>query len=340
MHKVIASISIILAAIFLLYSTCNATETSKIPSDPNYIKFLEYGSQGKFEDAEKELKMIKAKQYGMLIRINLNVLKDVFDKKITEQAAIHLFKGSYYLEKYEAKKAIAELNEAITANPNYSETYRKIGMAYSVDGKSGKAISELTKAIKIDPMNEYLYFTRGGLYFGDGYYSKAIDDYDKAIEIAPNSAKYYEQRAVGYYAKGKYDKTIDDLSKAISIDSSESNFYIQRGVAYSMKKQYNKAKDDFEKVMKIDPSNSFAYLNRGILNFKLALDDDAACADFKTAIKLKPDEIIAYSLLADTYYRKHDYDKTWETVNKILELKGKVNPEFLDKLKKESGREK
>ncbi|MDD3905380.1 MAG: tetratricopeptide repeat protein [Candidatus Omnitrophica bacterium] len=339
MNKVIVRISIILTAVFLLRATCSATEITKIPSDPNYIKFLEYGSQGKFEDAEKELKLIKAKQYEMLIHINLNVIKSIFDKKITEQTAMHLFNGSYYLEKGETKKAIAELNEAIAANPNYSETYRKMGIAYSADGKFGKAISELTKAIKIDPMNEYLYFTRGSIYFKDGYYSKASDDHTKAIEIAPNNAKFYEQRAVCYYMKGKYDKVIDDFSKAISIDHSDPNVYIQRGVAYSMKKQYNKAKDDFEKAMKIDPINSFAYLNRGILNF-VALNDDAACTDFKTAIKLKLDNILAYLWLADTYYRQHDYDKTWETVNKILELKGKVNPSFLDKLKKESGREK
>lgn len=340
MDKVISKLSILLITVFLLSSICHAAEVKTTPTDSSYIKALEYASQGKLEDAEKELKIIKAKEYEMPVRIALNIIKDMSDKKITEKAATHLFKGSWYLEKNKPKEAIVEFNDAIKINPGYSESYRKRGKAYFFDSKFNKAISELNKAIKIDPSNELLYLTRGNIYFSEGYHTKAIDDYSKAIEITPNDAILYGLRANAYYKKVKYDKAVDDWNKAMSLEPNNANLYILRGNMYIWKMQYSKARDDYDKAIEIDPSNSVAYLGRGVLNFVYALDDDAACKDFETAIKLNPDNIAAYFYLSNTYYRKHDYDKTWETVNKILELKGTINPSFLDKLKKESGREK
>ncbi|MDD4955751.1 MAG: tetratricopeptide repeat protein, partial [Candidatus Omnitrophica bacterium] len=81
--------------------------------------------------------------------------------------------------------------------------------------------------------------------------------------------------------------------------------YINLGIIYGSKAEYDKAIFDFNKAIEIDPGSALAYYNRAV-----------------------------------AYNAKGKYINAWEDVHKAESLGHKIPRDFLEKLKKASGREK
>jgi tetratricopeptide (TPR) repeat protein len=66
---------------------------------------------------------------------------------------------------------------------------------------------------------------------------------------------------------------------------------------------------------------------------------DQAITDYNKAIEIDPRFATAYYNRGRSYYLKNEYEKSWEDVNKAQELGYKVPADFLDDLRKASGRQ-
>ncbi|NIS62911.1 MAG: tetratricopeptide repeat protein [Proteobacteria bacterium] len=160
-----------------------------------YTKGVEYGVQGKFNEAKEEFqKALKVDPYFVYAKMALKLIEDAIDQKIKSTTAIHLFKGIVYSNKGQWDESIAESNKAIEINPGYAFAYNERGVAYCDKGQYDKAISDYNKAIEINPKLAVAYNNRGVAYCDKGQYDKAISDYNKAIEINPRYAKAYYNR--------------------------------------------------------------------------------------------------------------------------------------------------
>jgi Flp pilus assembly protein TadD len=84
----------------------------------------------------------------------------------------------------------------------------------------------------------------------------------------------------------------------------DAELYNRRGIAYEEKGQHDQAISDYNKALEINPRLADAYNNRGV-----------------------------------AYYFKGEYEKSWEDVKKAQNLGCKILPEFLDNLRKASGRQ-
>jgi tetratricopeptide (TPR) repeat protein len=136
-----------------------------------------------------------------------------------------------------------------------------------------------------------------------GDYDGALLNFNRAIKINPRSAHAYYSRGLTYYKKKDYDRAIKDYSKAISLEPYFADAYDNRGCAYEEKKDYDHAIEDYSK-----------------------------------AISLKPDLALAYHKRSQAYYFKKDYTSAWADVKKCRDLRGEVNPSFLEDLRRASGR--
>ena len=145
---------------------------------------------------------------------------------------------------------------------------------------------------------------KGSVYLEKGEYDQAISEFSKTLETDPNNARALFGRGTAYQLKGVPDQADSDFKKAFEITSNDSRAYTRRGTAYTMKKEYDKA-----------------------------------ISDFNTALQTNPRDGLAYSNRARAYYLKKEYDKSWEDMNKAKELGFDIPADFLDDLRKASGRE-
>ncbi len=102
---------------------------------------------------------------------------------------------------------------------------------------------------------------------------------------------------------GEYDDCIASCHKALAIDPLCAAAYYTRGFAYRYKGDYDQSISDFDQAIEIDPKYAAAYYGR-----------------------------------AKSYFYKREYDKAWEDLYKAKKLGCKVEPEFLQELRKASGR--
>jgi len=66
---------------------------------------------------------------------------------------------------------------------------------------------------------------------------------------------------------------------------------------------------------------------------------DQAISDYTKALEVNPNYALAYYNRGRSYYYKKEYDKSWEDIKKAQDLGWKIRPEFLDDLRKASGRQ-
>ena len=302
--KVLGKICVsVVLVLFVTGGLCYAQNTA----EEYFTKGVEYGAQGKFEEAKKEFeKALEADPFHINTEVFLGIIEDVNDEKIKSKIAIHLFKVWTYKNEDKWDEAISELDKAIKLNPKYAKAYQIRGVVYlKGKGQYDKAISDYTRAIEINPKLAIAYNNRGFVYIGTGEYDKAISDYTRAIEINPKDAYAYKNRGFAYAeGKGYCDEGISDYTKAIEINPKDAYAYNNRGLAYECTGQYDKAIADYSRTIELNPYLALPYLNRA----------------------------------AAYFYHKEEYDKAWEDVHKAQSLGlGNVRPVFLRALREASG---
>lgn len=167
--------------------------------------------------------------------------------------------------------------------------------------------------------------------------------WNDAIHKSPHKARSYNNRGLAYLINGNFVQALSDFSEAIEIEPNSTTAYGNRGIVYQSMGNFDQAISDYIKAIETKPEHADAYSKlysylgsayAGKGNF------DQAISNYNKAINIKPDSIDAYNNRAVAYFEKQEYDKSWEDVYKAEALGYMIKPDFLEALKKASGREK
>jgi tetratricopeptide (TPR) repeat protein len=163
-------------------------------------------------------------------------------------ASDFVIESSEKYKKGDLQGAIADLDKAITINPEYAEAYNSRGLTYRALKDYQKAIADYDKAIALSPKLALAYTNRGIIYHVIKEYPKAIADFDKAIEINANHTYAYNSRGSTYAELKEHPKAIADYTKAIEINPDYANAYYNRGNTFAELKDVPKAIMDYRKA--------------------------------------------------------------------------------------------
>ena len=194
------------------------------------------------EETKEELKEIKA----LLQTQSLDIAKankpsdelsstdkqtiEAFDRYNTNpQTAEDWFvKGFTAHENNNYDNAITYYNKSIELNPNYTEAYCNLGIAYA-EGKQDYdiAIECFSKAIELDPNHANAYAYLGTAYAGGKQdYDVAIKYFGKAIELDPNYAIAYYNIGLAYGRQGNEEKKIEYYKDAAKLGVEEAQWWL------------------------------------------------------------------------------------------------------------------
>jgi len=309
----------------------------KIPQDSYYVL------------GDNSMDSLDSRYFGSVPSKNIEgkvfiQMKSKNSKTIQEKPNIaenYFVQGLDYFQKRDPDQAITYCTKAIEINPDKVAYYYHIrGLSYLDKGNYDQAIVDCTKAIEIDPdkVGDY-YYARGLAYSKKQIYDLAIKDFDNAIKINPKYWLAFSDRGLAYQLNGNIDQAFSDYNKAIELNPDSENIYYYRGMAYANNKNYDQAISDFNKAIELNSRYALAYAHRGDAYYSKG-DYNLAAADYTKAIEAKPSFTEAYVNRAGIYCWGKDYDKAWEDVHAAEALGYKFDIEFIDKLKKASGREK
>ena len=220
--------------------------------------------------------------------------------------------------------ALADLDRAIELDPKNSAAYYNRAATKLLKKDTAGAIADYTHVIELDPKNVNAYNNRGILKARNNDPDGAIADYNHAIELDPKEAKAYNNRGNVKKAKGDLDGAIADFTSAIELDSNLAIAYKNRGEARQAKGDAIGAEADLKSAEKIE------LVDRGIEKAKKG-DLDGALADFNLAIKLSPNNAVAYYNRAHAKRLKKDAAGALADCTRAIELDPKFGEAYFER---------
>ena len=254
------------------------------------------------------------------------------------------------------KSALGNINKAIKLDSEYSGYYRQRGYLYfdwteeninsenmdlekafsfyANQKKSEKRVllaeKDFKKAIEIDDENILNYWALLIVYTYRKDYKKQIEVIDKLEKLTPNDETIYSSRGLAKMKLGEYENAIVDFTKFLEFESASDNdiatTYGNRGVCYTQLEKYEEALSDLDITVEMSPSAQ-AYVNRGIVKVSL-LGDKAAIEDYNEAIKLSPDDSMAYFHSGILQYNLKKYEESIADYFTAIDNAQKTNTEI------------
>jgi tetratricopeptide (TPR) repeat protein len=252
----------------------------------------------------------------------------------------------WYLSSYD--RDISSATNAIESardNAHRAEAYAKRGSAYSEKARYSRAFNLISA-------DEY-----------DRLFGLAIKDHDQAIALDPSAEAYYT-RGVTYYDRAALDAVVNgnlvgsdadrkawfdpataDFKKAVERDPRLYLAWDRLGLSHETTGELDQAISDYTQEMALNPLGrtrlADGYCTRGSSNLT-EKKYDAAIADYEKSIDIGATadgcSCDPYNSLLGFYAVDRRYDQGWAVVYQARKSGKWIDPELLDRLKKESGR--
>lgn len=200
---------------------------------------------------------------GIILYDNGEDYRDSEDYKTEE--ALTLYKGAVYY-----------FGEALSINPESSNTYNRKGLALSKEAEC--------------------YLDLGDAYRASELYAESIAYFTQALNLDSDLGEAYENRSKAYDALGMKAEADKDLSWYINYYKPDPEYFLKYGLNAL---EYNNTKDAlsfFSRTLSIDPGNIKANINKADILFFIG-DHEEAIKYVDQVLKIEPEHELAKNIL-------------------------------------------
>lgn len=142
-----------------------------------------------------------------------------------ESAATAYFDHAFrFLQTNKFSEAITNFKKAVKLDPEYSEAYMNLAIAYAKSNENDKAIATLQNALETENKIDYLIHLNMAQVYKRFDKEKAESSYKKAIELHPFPKSAYFNLGEFYWDIGKFDLSVEALKKGVELHNLRSYF--------------------------------------------------------------------------------------------------------------------
>ncbi|MCP8899598.1 DUF4124 domain-containing protein [Gilvimarinus xylanilyticus] len=263
-------------------------------------------------------------------------VQDTGNPKLKELAGYESFeKGALlYLDK-EYQAAIEAFDQSLESGPN-PVAYAYRGRAYYRLDKDRLAIDDLTKAIYLRPDYADQYYWRSQALYYFGRYADALADIERAYALDPTDEyiQKFRQRLFRNYGHPELKNADNGLAQAMiekEVPKYDVENQFKQGLAYLALRENEAAEAVFRRLTQLKPENmEYARWLDFALFRQARLDDIVAFWD--DVIARYPDNAVAYSERAGTFYHLEQYYRALDSARMAEKLGDPEAAEFIERL--------
>jgi protein O-GlcNAc transferase len=269
----------------------------------SFTKALQLDPQ--FAEAHVSLAMIMGQQHelagaGEHLRQAIRIYG-----KTPAAAQSHYLLAQIYLDQNEPDKALAELNIAISLQPNYPEAYAAQGLIRKWQHHDTAAIAAFKKATALAPANFAAQYELGTAYLRTADASEAVAPLRQAAKLKPDDRATWYQLCTALQKAGKPEEAKvcqQELSTKISsglatganeLTSTQAN---NAGVQLETAGDLAGALEKYREAVKLDPKVTVFRRNMAVALCRLGRWDEGI-VELREVLKEDPDDAQATKAL-------------------------------------------
>lgn len=258
---------------------------------------LAYGQQKKDFQARGDIAYANKDYQAAIGYYTKAIDSSKIDKSIL--SVIYFYRGESYKNTSQLDAAIKDYTSAIKINPKYREAYWSRAIVYGAVRNIRSSISDYKKALTLTPSEENV--NQATLYCNIaasegmlGQTDSALVHDSTAIKIYPQYARAYNLRGHLYASISKYHEAVTYYTRAIENYKGDdekmiSYWYTDLADAKSANNQLKEAINDYSLALKLNPDNGIAYWNRGGA-YHRHQDYELAANDYSKAMNYYKDD--------------------------------------------------
>jgi tetratricopeptide (TPR) repeat protein len=242
-------------------------------------------------------------------------------------ALAHSALGRAYLYQFLDKRdpklmeaAFKSGTEAVTLNPDLTETNVGLGFIYYGTGRYAEARERFEKAISLDARNHEAYQGLAQAYNGLHDYANAEATYLKAISLRPDDWTGYKALGLFYYGREDYAKAAAQFRKVVELTPDNAQGYANLGAALFGQQDWDGAERAWLRALDLDPKHQAALGNLGKLYFEERGQNAKAIEMYQRTLALSPRGYRTWGLLGRAYARNGEREKSKQALQKAVEL--------------------
>lgn len=186
-------------------------------------------------------------------------------------------------------RALADLNKALSMNPDDSSRLELLNLRGSCNGYKGnheQSLADAEEAIKLKPTDYSLLNNKANALRHLGKNEEAMELFKQIVELDPKNPIAYINLGYQLQLEEKYEESISYLEKGTELDPKQPFMWNNLGYSQYKVGKYKDAVKNINKSLKLDPSNSYAYRNLALIAIA-EKDMKNACAHINKALQLR-----------------------------------------------------
>jgi len=225
------------------------------------------------------------------------VKEDISDPRfLAHRASLLLAVGRF-------DEAGADIERALTLDPNYSDAFALQSIIAVVQNEKDKALNFAQKAVEADPDSATARIALSYAQQASFDLEGARASLEEAVKLEPENALAWARLAELWSSFGELDKALEVAQKAVSLSPNLSRTQTVLGFAYLTQVKTTESKAAFEKAIELDQADPLPRLGLGLAKIRES-DLQEGRRDLEIAVSLDPDNSLIRSYLGKAYYEE------------------------------------
>jgi tetratricopeptide (TPR) repeat protein len=246
------------------------------------------------------------------------------------------YRASQSLSVGRVDAADADIQQALSLDPNYSDAHALQAVIFVVRNEKDKALAAGQKAVETGPNSATARIAMSYAQQAGFDLEGARASVQEAVNLNPDDALAWARLAELNASFGELDSALTVAQRAVDLDPNLSRTQMVLGYAYLTQVKTTESRAAFEKAITLDQADPLSRLGLGLAKIRDG-DLDAGGREIEIAASLDPNNSIIRSYLGKTYYeeKKIGLDEREYAIAKELDPNDPT-PYFYDAIAKQT----
>lgn len=212
----------------------------------------------------------------------------------------HTDRAASLAQEGKLQEAVAELEEALRANPGYVDAHVNLGGTLAQLNRFDEAIEHYQDVLRNRPDRHDVRLRLGELLLRTGKFEDAARELEEVVRANPESAGAHFELGRALIETKRDEEGIAKMRRSLELNPKQSEAHVNIGIVLARRGDHAGALDEYENALQVDSFSAGAHFQRGV-SFEALGRVAEAEKEYLEAFRLNPDTVRPPITLGNLY---------------------------------------